>query len=89
MDQKEIPMDETVNKITVNRITPPCVIFRALQNTLKILARKDCEDCGGTGDVDPREWALRPCPCVLDTVVTEGNEKEPVPDQGGTPHDPS
>jgi len=44
--------------------------FKEIQRALKALAKPDCEDCGGTGDVDPAMQLLQPCKCVLGTKVT-------------------
>jgi len=43
--------------------------FRLIQKTLSTLADPACEDCGGTGDVDPDERGLRPCRCVLERHI--------------------
>ena len=62
-----------MNIVTFIDIEP----FRLLQKTLSRLANPDCEDCGGTGDVDPDEWGLRPCRCVLECHVLYHDPSSP------------
>ena len=61
------------------RLDPPVGLRQAsmadaaeLLRVLGWLADPTCEDCGGTGDVDPAPDRVRPCRCVLDTQVKTG-----------------